>query len=84
MSDNLIVDSENSRNSNLICPSCRISFISERPRSMCPFCGSFYDSDAEGNYILRGRNASITESIDGENSFRLPRIVSMIPITFDF
>ncbi|XP_074602235.1 putative E3 ubiquitin-protein ligase HECTD2 isoform X3 [Brevipalpus obovatus] len=74
MSDNLIEDNENSRNSTLICPSCRISFISERPRSMCPFCGSFYDSDAEGNYILRGRNASITESIDGENSFRLPRI----------
>lgn len=45
--DDLLTDiNEGSRNT-LTCPSCRISIIPTRLRSMCPFCGSFYDPAIE-------------------------------------
>ena len=37
----------------LTCPSCRISIIPTRIRSMCPFCGSFYDPSAEVDVTQR-------------------------------
>lgn len=37
----------------LTCPSCRISIIPTRHRFICPFCGSFYDTEAENDIGIR-------------------------------
>ncbi|XP_037506563.2 probable E3 ubiquitin-protein ligase HECTD2 [Rhipicephalus sanguineus] len=42
---------------SLTCPACRISAVSTRQRAMCPFCGSFYNRDANSNTSLRRRTA---------------------------
>ncbi|KAH6947762.1 hypothetical protein HPB50_021138 [Hyalomma asiaticum] len=42
---------------SLTCPACRISAVSTRARAMCPFCGSFYNRDANSNTSLRRRTA---------------------------
>ncbi|KAK8789045.1 hypothetical protein V5799_021179 [Amblyomma americanum] len=42
---------------SLTCPACRISAVSSRARAMCPFCGSFYNRDANSNTSLRRRTA---------------------------
>lgn len=72
---------------NLTCPACRISIIPTRLRSMCPFCGSFYDPQAEEDVNIRSRLDSprllpltTTGGSDHHHlhpvTFRLPRIVS--------
>ncbi|KAI1301906.1 putative E3 ubiquitin-protein ligase HECTD2 [Halotydeus destructor] len=63
---------------SLTCPSCRISIIASRPRSMCPFCGSFYDPNAEDDVSVRGVG-SPSQSMAAlqpahEEALRLPRI----------
>lgn len=74
----------------LTCPSCRISIIPTRFRSMCPFCGSFYDSAVETDIGLRSSlshphslnrgNSSDVDSdvvdvtVSSVNGTRLPRI----------
>lgn len=72
----------------LTCPSCRISIIPTRLRSMCPFCGSFYDSASEADIGLRSslshplalnRGGSddsdvVDVAVASVNGTRLPRI----------
>jgi hypothetical protein len=61
-------------NVNLTCPSCRITINPNRQRSMCPFCGHFYDPNADLDINLRS-NARIRDD-SHEETLRLPRIVS--------
>lgn len=84
--DHLVPQSTNSTPSStetlaptrtLVCRSCRISLESERPRSMCPFCGTFYNEAAEDDYNLRSRGLhQLDDSFDSEDNLRLPRLVS--------
>lgn len=77
MSDNQLLPVDDDSRNNHVCPSCRISFITDRPRSMCPFCGHFFDLNAELNVALRGRsNSHLVDNFDSDDNLRLPRIVS--------
>ncbi|XP_054709612.1 probable E3 ubiquitin-protein ligase HECTD2 [Uloborus diversus] len=52
--------SEENRASNspsITCPSCRISIVPSRARTMCPFCGSFYNRAANNDVSLRRRSS---------------------------
>ncbi|KAG8176214.1 hypothetical protein JTE90_016084, partial [Oedothorax gibbosus] len=53
---------------SLTCPSCRISVVPSRARSMCPFCGSFYNRAADGDVSLRRRS-------NDRQPVRLPQLV---------
>ncbi|XP_023244373.1 probable E3 ubiquitin-protein ligase HECTD2 [Centruroides sculpturatus] len=53
--------------SSLTCPSCRITIVPSRTRTMCPFCGSFYNQAANANVSLRSRSTA-------EEQLRLPQI----------
>lgn len=48
-------EQEEEYETGLTCPSCRITCTnsSTRHRSICPFCGSFYDPAAEIDFELR-------------------------------
>lgn len=51
--DDLLTEITEGSGNTLTCPSCRISIIPTRIRSMCPFCGSFYDPAIEGDVTQR-------------------------------
>lgn len=57
----------------LTCPACRISVVSSRSRAMCPFCGSFYNREANSDTSLRGRQLPREP---------LPHIVSSCPSSY--
>lgn len=59
-------------NASLTCPSCRITIDPSRPRSMCPFCGHFYDPNVDTDINLR---VTRTRRPSNEDALRLPRIV---------
>lgn len=56
---------------NLTCPACHITADSTRRRSMCPFCGNFYDPNAESDINVRSNSRLHND----EQHLRLPRIV---------
>ncbi|RWS05224.1 putative E3 ubiquitin-protein ligase HECTD2-like protein, partial [Dinothrombium tinctorium] len=62
---------------DITCPNCRITVVLSRARSMCPFCGHFYNPSAEENINLRLRDS--VRQIDSEaneatTAIHLPRI----------
>lgn len=80
------MESSASSNTRLTCPSCRITVVMSRTRSMCPFCGNFYDPIAQINFNLRANRNSIdyvNDELNDDNSrdynqLRFPRIVSVL------
>ncbi|KFM72857.1 hypothetical protein X975_01161, partial [Stegodyphus mimosarum] len=56
--------------SSITCPSCRISIVPSRARTMCPFCGSFYNRAANNDVSLRRRSA--------DDPVRLPQLVENV------
>ncbi|XP_054709351.1 large neutral amino acids transporter small subunit 2-like [Uloborus diversus] len=65
--------SEENRASNspsITCPSCRISIVPSRARTMCPFCGSFYNRAANNDVSLRRRSS--------DEPVRLPQLVDNV------
>lgn len=52
----------------LTCPSCRICIIPTRLRTMCPFCGSFYDPADEDDVTRRIQRHHINRSVGGGES----------------
>ncbi|XP_076315726.1 putative E3 ubiquitin-protein ligase HECTD2 [Tachypleus tridentatus] len=54
--------------SSVTCPSCKISVVpSSRSRTMCPFCGSFYNQAANNNLALRQRHDRSEETVHFPN-----------------
>lgn len=60
MADQFLKDQEDDLESGITCPSCRISTASTRHRTICPFCGSFYDPAAEIDFELRRLTTAAT------------------------
>lgn len=52
----------------LTCPSCRISIIPTRHRFICPFCGSFYDTEAENDIGIRSSLSRVPRSMNHVSS----------------
>ena len=52
----------------LTCPSCRISIIPTRHRFICPFCGSFYDTEAENDIGIRSSLSRVPRSMNRVSS----------------
>ncbi|EEC19977.1 hypothetical protein IscW_ISCW014766 [Ixodes scapularis] len=65
----------------LTCPACRISVVSSRSRAMCPFCGSFYNRDANSDTSLRGRQGSSLPHIESHRP--LVRVTGFGPLITD-
>lgn len=57
----------------ITCPSCRISIVPSRARTMCPFCGSFYNRAANNDVSLRRRST--------DEPVRLPQLVENVNVS---
>ncbi|XP_054168637.1 probable E3 ubiquitin-protein ligase HECTD2 [Oppia nitens] len=60
---------------HLTCPSCHITLTNSRHRSMCPFCGSFYNPNVELDIGLRS-DSRILRPNSHQNILHLPPIDS--------
>lgn len=65
---------EEKTTSAITCPSCRISIVPSRARTMCPFCGSFYNRAANNDVSLRRRST--------DEPVRLPQLVENGNVSF--
>nr|XP_042904341.1 probable E3 ubiquitin-protein ligase HECTD2 [Parasteatoda tepidariorum] len=68
-----VTEENRTSNTSITCPSCRISIVPSRARTMCPFCGSFYNRAANNDVSLRRRST--------DDPIRLPQLVDSVTET---